>query len=102
MPRSPECASGGLPQPSSHTARLRPRLRRWRRLRGLLRARFRTTSPANHEYLRSLGAEPVAYGAGLAGRVRAVAPGGVDVALDVAGSGVLPELIELAAARSTS
>jgi NADPH:quinone reductase-like Zn-dependent oxidoreductase len=34
--------------------------------------------------------------AGLAGRVRALAPGGVDLALDVAGSGVLPELIELA------
>ena len=55
-----------------------------------------TASPANHEYLRSLGAEPVAYGEGLAGRVRALAPSGVDVALDVAGSGVLPELIELA------
>jgi NADPH:quinone reductase-like Zn-dependent oxidoreductase len=55
-----------------------------------------TASPANHEYLRSLGAEPVAYGEGLAGRVRALAPGGVDAALDVAGSGVLPEVIELA------
>jgi NADPH:quinone reductase-like Zn-dependent oxidoreductase len=55
-----------------------------------------TASPANHGYLRSLGAEPVAYGEGLAGRVRALAPAGVDVALDVAGSGVLPELIELA------
>jgi NADPH:quinone reductase-like Zn-dependent oxidoreductase len=55
-----------------------------------------TASPANHEYLRSLGAGPVAYGAGLAGRVRALAPDGVDAALGVAGSGVLPELIELA------
>jgi NADPH:quinone reductase-like Zn-dependent oxidoreductase len=55
-----------------------------------------TASPANHEYLRSLGAEPVAYGEGLAGRVRALAPDGVDAALDVAGNGVLPELIELA------
>jgi NADPH:quinone reductase-like Zn-dependent oxidoreductase len=55
-----------------------------------------TASPANHDYLRSLGAEPVAYGEGLAGRVRALAPGGGDMALDVAGSGVLPELIELA------
>jgi NADPH:quinone reductase-like Zn-dependent oxidoreductase len=55
-----------------------------------------TASPANHEFLRSLGAEPVAYGAGLTGRVRALAPAGVDLALDVAGSGVLPELIELA------
>jgi NADPH:quinone reductase-like Zn-dependent oxidoreductase len=55
-----------------------------------------TASPANHEYLRSLGAEPVAYGEGLAGRVRGLAPDGVDLALDVAGSGVLPELTELA------
>jgi NADPH:quinone reductase-like Zn-dependent oxidoreductase len=55
-----------------------------------------TARPANHAYLRSLGAQPVAYGEGLAGRVRALAPGGVERALDVAGSGVLPELIELA------
>jgi NADPH:quinone reductase-like Zn-dependent oxidoreductase len=55
-----------------------------------------TASPANHEYLRSLGSEPVAYGEALIERVRAVAPDGVDAALDVAGSGVLPELIELA------
>ncbi len=55
-----------------------------------------TASPANHDYLRSLGAGPVAYGEGLVKRVRAFAPDGVDLALDVAGSGVLPELIELA------
>lgn len=55
-----------------------------------------TASPANHEYLRSLGAEPVAHGEGLVERVRALVPGGVEAALDVAGSGVLPELIELA------
>jgi NADPH:quinone reductase-like Zn-dependent oxidoreductase len=55
-----------------------------------------TASPANHEYLRSLGAEPVAYGEGLIQRVRALVSDGVDAALDVAGSGVLPELIELA------
>jgi NADPH:quinone reductase-like Zn-dependent oxidoreductase len=55
-----------------------------------------TGSPASHEFLRSLGAEPVAYGAGMTERVRALAPDGVDLALDVAGSGVLPELIELA------
>jgi NADPH:quinone reductase-like Zn-dependent oxidoreductase len=55
-----------------------------------------TAGPANHSYLRSLGAEPVAYGEGLVGRVRALAPDGVDAALDVAGSGVLPELVELA------
>jgi NADPH:quinone reductase-like Zn-dependent oxidoreductase len=55
-----------------------------------------TASPANHDYLRSLGAEPVAYGEGLVERVRALAPDGVDVALDIVGSGILPELIELA------
>jgi NADPH:quinone reductase-like Zn-dependent oxidoreductase len=55
-----------------------------------------TASPANHDYLRSLGVEPVAYGDGLVERVRALAPDGVDLALDVAGSGVLPELIGLA------
>ena len=55
-----------------------------------------TASPGAHDYLRSLGAEPVAYGEGMAGRVRALAPDGVGAALDVAGSGVLPDLIELA------
>jgi NADPH:quinone reductase-like Zn-dependent oxidoreductase len=55
-----------------------------------------TASPANHDYLRALGAEPVAYGEGLTDRVRVLAPDGVDLALDVAGSGVLPDLIELA------
>jgi NADPH:quinone reductase-like Zn-dependent oxidoreductase len=55
-----------------------------------------TGSPATHEYLRSLGAEPVAYGEGMSERVRAIAPNGVDLALDVAGSGVLPELAGLA------
>jgi NADPH:quinone reductase-like Zn-dependent oxidoreductase len=53
-------------------------------------------SAANHNYLRLLGAEPVTYGEGMAGRVRALAPGGVDVALDVVGNGVLPQLIDLA------
>jgi len=32
----------------------------------------------------------------MAGRVRALAPGGVSAALDVAGNGVLPQLIDLA------
>ncbi len=52
--------------------------------------------PANQGYLRSLGAEPVTYGDGMVEQVRALAPDGVDAALDVAGSGVLPQLIELA------
>ncbi|GAA4386691.1 NADP-dependent oxidoreductase [Tsukamurella soli] len=52
-------------------------------------------SAANQTYLGSLGAEPVTYGPGMVEQVRALAPDGVDVALDVAGSGVLPQLIEL-------
>ncbi len=55
-----------------------------------------TASPGNHEYLRLLGAEPTTYGDGLVERVRELAPGGVDAALDVAGSGALPALVELA------
>ncbi len=55
-----------------------------------------TGSPATHDLLRSLGAEPVAYGVGLAERVRALAPDGVGLALDVSGNGVLSDLIELA------
>jgi NADPH:quinone reductase-like Zn-dependent oxidoreductase len=53
-------------------------------------------SASNQSYLSLLGAEPVTYGDGMVGRVRALAPDGVDVALDVAGNGVLPLLIELA------
>ncbi|GAA3942645.1 NADP-dependent oxidoreductase [Microbacterium soli] len=45
-----------------------------------------TTGPARHERLRALGAVPVAYGDGLADRVRAAAPNGVTVALDCAGT----------------
>jgi NADPH:quinone reductase-like Zn-dependent oxidoreductase len=52
--------------------------------------------PANQNYLSLLGAEPVTYGEGMAGRVRALAPGGVELALDVTGNGVLPDLIDLA------
>ena len=55
-----------------------------------------TARQANHDYLRLLGADPVTYGRGLPDRVRTLAPDGVDAALDVAGSGVLPELIDLA------
>ncbi len=45
-----------------------------------------TASAANHDYLRSLGAEPVAYGDGLEGRIRALAPEGVDAAIDAVGT----------------
>lgn len=54
-----------------------------------------TASPANHDYLRSLGATPTTYGAGLVDRVRELAPSGVDHAFDAAGAGALPELVEL-------
>ncbi|TDW15733.1 NADP-dependent oxidoreductase [Kribbella kalugense] len=54
-----------------------------------------TASPANHEYLRSIGAIPVAYGEGLLERVREAAPQGVDAVFDTAGKGGLEESIEL-------
>jgi NADPH:quinone reductase-like Zn-dependent oxidoreductase len=43
-----------------------------------------TASPARHAQLREYGAEPVAYGDGLADRVRAI--GSVDAALDLIGT----------------
>ncbi|WP_030435657.1 NADP-dependent oxidoreductase [Actinoplanes subtropicus] len=55
-----------------------------------------TAGGANHEFLAGLGAAPTTYGPGLARRVAALAPGGVDAVLDCAGSGSLPELVELA------
>lgn len=45
-----------------------------------------TASQARHSFLRELGAIPVAYGSGLADRVREVSPGGIDVALDLVGT----------------
>ncbi|WP_432869313.1 NADP-dependent oxidoreductase [Microbispora rosea] len=66
-----------------------------------------TASPGTFEFLRQLGAEPVAYGAGLADRVRALAPGGVTAATDLFGTetaeaalalGVAPERISTVAA----
>ncbi|GAA4508189.1 NADP-dependent oxidoreductase [Actinoallomurus oryzae] len=44
-----------------------------------------TGSSASADHLRDLGAEPVAYGDGLADRVRALAPGGVTAAIDLHG-----------------
>ncbi|MFB7471157.1 NADP-dependent oxidoreductase [Kitasatospora sp. NPDC056184] len=44
-----------------------------------------TAGERNHDYLRSLGAEPVRHGEGLADRVRALAPRGVDAAVDLVG-----------------
>ena len=55
-----------------------------------------TASERNFDYLRSIGAEPVAYGDGLLDRVRAIAPRGVDAVLDASGRGEIPLSIELA------
>jgi NADPH:quinone reductase-like Zn-dependent oxidoreductase len=58
-----------------------------------------TASPARHDQLRGYGAEPVAYGAGLADRVRAIGP--VDVALDLAGTDeALDTSVELVADKA--
>jgi NADPH2:quinone reductase len=45
-----------------------------------------TASEHRHGLLEELGAEPVVYGEGLTQRVRAIAPDGIDVALDLIGS----------------
>jgi NADPH:quinone reductase-like Zn-dependent oxidoreductase len=54
-----------------------------------------TASEHNHDYLRELGAEPVVYGDGLVDRVRALAPAGVDVALDFVGGDSIRSSAEL-------
>ncbi|HET7487039.1 MAG TPA: NADP-dependent oxidoreductase [Acidimicrobiales bacterium] len=48
-----------------------------------------TASPSTFDFVRSLGAEPVAYGPGLAERVLDLVPGGVDAVLDLAGGEAL-------------
>ncbi|QLJ03064.1 NADP-dependent oxidoreductase [Streptomyces sp. NEAU-sy36] len=53
-----------------------------------------TAGAANQDYLRGLGALATTYGEGWVERVRQL--GRVDAALDLAGSGVIRELIELA------
>ena len=58
-----------------------------------------TASPARHEQLRGYGATPVAYGDGLADRVRDIGP--VDAALDLVGTDeALDTSVELVADRS--
>jgi NADPH:quinone reductase-like Zn-dependent oxidoreductase len=63
------------------------------RLRGI--TVIGAASAQKHDYLRELGAIPTTYGPGLAERVRELAPEGVYAALDLAGSGIIPELIEI-------
>ncbi|MBW5486267.1 NADP-dependent oxidoreductase [Streptomyces bambusae] len=48
-----------------------------------------TAGAHNHDYLRSLGAEPVLYGEGMADRIRALAPEGIDAGLDFYGDGAV-------------
>ncbi|WP_424888931.1 NADP-dependent oxidoreductase [Streptomyces sp. XH2] len=52
-----------------------------------------TAGAANQDYLRGLGAHATTYGEGWVERVRRLGP--VDAALDLAGSGVIRELVEL-------
>lgn len=60
-----------------------------------------TASTSHHELLREFGAQPVEYGTGLADRVRDLAPGGVDVALDLVGSDeAVDACLQLVADRS--
>jgi NADPH:quinone reductase-like Zn-dependent oxidoreductase len=56
-----------------------------------------TASEKNHDYLRELGAEPVAYGDGLVERVRELAPGGVSAVADLVGGQLDVTLAVLAA-----
>jgi NADPH:quinone reductase-like Zn-dependent oxidoreductase len=59
-----------------------------------------TASPGKHAFLESLGVVPVAYGPGLADRVRAVAPSGVTVVFDQHGRETIEAGIELGVDRS--
>ncbi len=70
-----------------------------------------TSSEGAFEFLRGLGAEPVAYGAGLADRVRELAPDGITAATDLFGDetvrvalelGVPPERVSTIASRDPS
>lgn len=58
-----------------------------------------TASTRNHAWLESLGITPVTYGPGLVERVRALAPQGVDVALDCIGGEAVPVSLELVSDR---
>ena len=59
-----------------------------------------TASPGKREFVESLGATHVAYGPGVADRVRAAAPGGVDAIYDTVGGDALRDVAETLADRS--
>ncbi|MCW4457212.1 NADP-dependent oxidoreductase [Microbacterium sp. MPKO10] len=58
-----------------------------------------TGSEGTFDFLRSLGAEPVTYGPGLADRVRALAPEGVTAAADLFGTETVEAALELGVAK---
>jgi NADPH:quinone reductase-like Zn-dependent oxidoreductase len=55
-------------------------------------------SESNHEWLKSHGVIPVAYGDGVADRIRAVAPSGVDAFIDTYGNGYVELALALGVA----
>ena len=63
-----------------------------------------TASERNHDFLRSLGAEPVLYGERLVDAVQALAPDGVDAAVDYVGGEAIAQSAKLVRdpARSAS
>lgn len=60
-----------------------------------------TASPANHDYVRSLGAEPIDYRGDLVGQARALAPEGFDIILDFVGGEAMDTAGELLAPGGT-
>ncbi|MEU4315465.1 NADP-dependent oxidoreductase [Nocardia sp. NPDC024068] len=56
-----------------------------------------TASERNHDFLRDLGAEPVAYGEGVVDRIRELAPDGVQAVADFVGGQLDTTLAVLAA-----
>jgi NADPH:quinone reductase-like Zn-dependent oxidoreductase len=56
-------------------------------------------SSGHHDFLSSLGVRPIARGEGVVGRVRALAPDGVDAVLDCVGKGVLHATADVGSSR---
>jgi NADPH:quinone reductase-like Zn-dependent oxidoreductase len=57
-------------------------------------------SEPNHEWLRSVGVMPVTYGDGVADRIRAIAPHGVDAFVDAFGAGYVDVALQLGVPRA--
>lgn len=60
-----------------------------------------TASAANHDYLRSLGADPIEYGPDLVRDAQRLAPGGYDVILDFVGGAAIDTAGSLLADEGT-